>query len=657
MDDAVVNQMAVAAFAAAKSRFEVFSIGWQADRDAIANRCVAVSSLSSLLIWKEIDHKRAQARIGADLVRQHLAKHWNFVFADRMDAMGAKVCEEIGKAKGAIANPHVLVIIDFNVPHTRDYTKLKALCSQISIILRTSTSSAALMWAPDFAKQRGVESVDDEHHKIQKELRTHGLDASRSVRSMLRPHPSSENKTTEFPWWSDARLITVDDPDLEANVWLKTQVARTRRFHTEFVLPATEDLLEITSMIADTGLSSSQNRDVYFRACQKGPSFSTECFRSLFEPAKNWEAKSATYIIDLSPHAGDRAVGLRGYLRSLGGSRQMGHFTYIGVGVGQPGSHSQTGARFTERRLAQLLAKEWMEKTLTLKDGDRVVEPDQIVPEPTAAEFEMIPHAKDAYVGMTTLELKVCAWNGTKVQIKPEWPAEFANAPHELATKFTEIQAEHEKVWANVLTPGECVPPPAAISDPAAAIVGAPLAASANTWFSVDSLQGEVQIKQRVKNHDLGVDILVDANNKFYLMDAGGDRTIAKGTYIGGFGSGALQQRNVELHAAVPFELATGDSSWVQLNRVAGEDESGAKFIDGTFFSVLRSLEAKGYFDVSVTKYGAARPISRGGLGGYEFPDEDVNTHIEYVFGPSDGKVLSKENIFRFGACQVQMHL
>jgi hypothetical protein len=59
---------------------------------------------------------------------------------------------------------------------------------------------------------------------------------------------------------------------------------------------------------------------------------------------------------------------------------------------------------------------------------------------------------------------------------------------------------------------------------------------------------------------------------------------------------------------------------------------------------------------VAVTKYGIARPISRGGLGGYEFPDEDTNSHIEYVFGPSDGKVLNKENIFRLGACQAQMH-
>ena len=655
VDDAVVNQMAIASFAAAKSRFEVFSIGWQADKDAISNRCVALSSLSSLLIWKEIDHKRAQARIGADLVKQHLAKHWNFVFADRMDAMGARVCEEIAKAKGAVANPHVLVIIDFNVPHTRDYTKLKALCSQISTILRTSTSSAALMWAPDFAKQRSLESVDDEHHKIQKELRTHGLDASRSVRSILRPHPSSENRTTEFPWWSDARLITVDDPDLEANVWLKTQVARTRRFHTEFVLPATDDLLDVTDMIADKGLSSSNSRDCFFKACQKGPSFSTECFRSLFEPSKNWDAKSVTFVVDLSPHAGDRAVGMRGYVRSLGGGHQMGHISYIGVGVGPPASHSQTGAKFSERRVGQLLAKEWMEKTLALKDGDRVVEPVQMVPEPTAAEFDMIPHAKDAYTGLSTLELKVCMWSGTKVQIKPDWAAEFANAPHELATKFVEMQEEHDKVWADLLTPGEA--PPAPIPDPPAAIVGAPPAAAANTWVSVERLQAEVQIKQRVKNHELGLDILVDANNKFYLVDQGGDRTIAKGTYIGGFGSGTLLPRNLELQAAIPFELITGDTSWVQLNRVAGDDESGAKFLDGTFFSVLRSLEAKGYFDVIVTKYGAARPISRGGLGGYEFPDEDVNTHIEYVFGPSDGKVLSKENIFRLGACQAQMHL
>ena len=163
------------------------------------------------------------------------------------------------------------MVVDFNVPNTRDLTKLKSLCVTIASALRTTPSSAALVWAPDHAKQGSNDSMDEEDAKIAKELRAAGLDPSRRLRSILRPHPNAVNKTAEFPWWADARLVIDASGDANANRWLTSQVVWTQRFHIEFVLPATKDLLDITTLTAETTPTLNKNRDSFFKSAQKGP--------------------------------------------------------------------------------------------------------------------------------------------------------------------------------------------------------------------------------------------------------------------------------------------------------------------------------------------------------------------------------------------------
>ena len=103
---------------------------------------------------------------------------------------------------------------------------------------------------------------------------------------------------------------------------------------------------------------------------------------------------------------------------------------------------------------------------------------------------------------------------------------------------------------------------------------------------------------------------------------------------MGSFGSGQTQPRDPTVERAVPWELPQGDKTYVQLAKPADEEQEsrGAKFQGGTLFAVLRSLEQKGKFDIQLSTFGQAVPLSEGNLRKYSFvPKEGGVSHFDYV--------------------------
>ena len=99
------------------------------------------------------EHKRAEAKRGAALVRDHMAKEWKFVAEERVESISSTVME--AKDNISVCHkvlPRVLVVLDFNVSHTRDLTKLAKLAGQVGAILQQVPDAAAWVIAPDFAK-------------------------------------------------------------------------------------------------------------------------------------------------------------------------------------------------------------------------------------------------------------------------------------------------------------------------------------------------------------------------------------------------------------------------------------------------------------------------------------------------------------------------
>ena len=132
----------------------------------------------------------------------------------------------------------------------------------------------------------------------------------------------------------------------------------------------------------------------------------------------------------------------------------------------------------------------------------------------------------------------------------------------------------------------------------------------------------------------------MDEKHSVYLLSEGGDKTIAKGTIMGGFGGGNIVAVSKDASTAIPFKLSDGDKTMVALN--------GAKSAQ-TLYVLLRGLEQKNHLDVTITSYGQAVPAQDDTQRSYTFPNAKPAEAVEYVLGQAKDKVV-QDNFFRPGA-------
>ena len=126
-----------------------------------------------------------------------------------------------------------------------------------------------------------------------------------------------------------------------------------------------------------------------------------------------------------------------------------------------------------------------------------------------------------------------------------------------------------------------------------------------------------------------------------------GDRTIARGTIIGGFGGGTIASRAEEVRGAVPFQLEDGDRTLTALPDAKGPAQ--------TLYSLLRSLENEGFLDITITQYGQATASTGGGSErSYTFPDDNPSEAVGYVLSEKAARVgaatTKVDNLFKSGA-------
>ena len=93
---------------------------------------------------------------------------WQFTLVERADT----ILNTVQEARTAIYlrhptdSPRLLLLLDFNVPHMRDLTRLQKLASQVSALLLNLPEAGAWIIAPDFAKQRSTDARDEEIVKL-----------------------------------------------------------------------------------------------------------------------------------------------------------------------------------------------------------------------------------------------------------------------------------------------------------------------------------------------------------------------------------------------------------------------------------------------------------------------------------------------------------
>ena len=132
----------------------------------------------------------------------------------------------------------------------------------------------------------------------------------------------------------------------------------------------------------------------------------------------------------------------------------------------------------------------------------------------------------------------------------------------------------------------------------------------------------------------------MDEKHSVYLLSEGGDKTIAKGTMLGGFGRGNIGAVSKDASTAIPFKLSDGDKTMVALNAAKSAQ---------TLYALLRGLEQKNHLDVTITSYGQAVPAQDDAQRSYTFPNANSAEDVEYVLGQAKDKVV-QDNFFWPGA-------
>lgn len=162
--------------------------------------------------------------------------------------------------------------------------------------------------------------------------------------------------------------------------------------------------------------------------------------------------------------------------------------------------------------------------------------------------MKQIPGA-DCIYAIDALPLTVCCRKGTQIQIHPDQERQWANSGIDFADLYQSVKEKHNEKYLNMLAPligsgGQIAAEPAAASGAAGALEDDPqVEESAEghgelvSFESADALHQADAIATRCPSEVAGVELVRCNSNKIYLI-SDKDRTLAKHTVLGGFGSG-----------------------------------------------------------------------------------------------------------------------
>lgn len=670
--DEAAGQMAKARSDAASAKLRVFKLEMEADWEELQKVHLGSMQLRELLAWLELEHRRQQIETGQRLVARRMAEQHPVIEITAWDQLAGQLKQSAtawSVSKGG-GKQRTVLWIDFNTPHSRDNLRLPAVLNALATCAKVmgEKDTVVLAWMPNCSKEGSNKLPEEDEQDIQLGARKVGFVTQLRVRMLLTLHPSVANKTSEMDWWVDGRIMSLGDA--ASNFLLShSELARTRRVMHEPSLPLSKDLVSITSMDENEDVNSSMCApDLGAKCAQRGPYVAEIQLSSLLHKVP-LEAKDQTLIVDLFPHVGDRALGTHLFIKS-GNAEGRGGFRHVLVklvGSGVSKSHARA-VTFAERRVSNWIAKEWLSRSLVLHDATKnamgvttetAVYPVDTVPPPTEEQLRTIPGAYVAWKGLDSLSLKTMMVRGTKVKLSLERLAEFEHAPLEVLDELEKLKATHAEQFESLLSHlASRAEEESNTALDARNITGGgseeEVARDLVSFESEEKLREATTIVAMSKASEKDLVIFKDNQEMYYLMSKSEDREVCCGTQIGGVGGGNVVKEDPDLHRCWPFQMTKGDSTLVQLAKVAQEGDDTrdkVKPTTGTLFSILRNLEAQATSPPKLTSYGQMTPTGVPGRHQYsfEFPEGDT-TRERLAFVPTRSttreKTLSAANMF-----------
>lgn len=256
-----------------------------------------------------------------------------------------------------------------------------------------------------------------------------GLTTQTRIRMLLQVDSHAANRTTEMDWFADARLCCVGPA--EDNIFFKGTLARTRVVKEQPELPPTKDLLYLTGLEAGEDLTTEgRAKDLLFKYAQRGPKVTEVMLAALLDkvPLKRTDE---TFLVDVLPHVGDRLLATYSYSKSVP-AEGHGEFKAVPVQVSNPSfpHYFQKAPKFSLARLSGIMAKDWLDEVITLKDlvqkdassqpMEVPVKPIKVAPQPSEEMLKAVPGVWLAFKGLQSLPLKVLALQSGKAIIPNE---------------------------------------------------------------------------------------------------------------------------------------------------------------------------------------------------------------------------------------------
>jgi hypothetical protein len=650
--------------------FEVFEAELQEDWKLVSLAALGQSALKELLAWLENRHRRAQSNLGCQLVSAYCKNFFPLCDMPSWEKVSGQIsllCQTWAAGTGIM---RAIVVMDFNVPGSRDSLKMQGMCASAASIAQNigPSNTVILAWMPSCSKDGGTTSAFDDESTIQVALSKAGFKRQERIMMMLDMPASQHAMVHAMDWFMTGRMCYFEAPGHASKdnfFMINSELARTNTVRQVGMMPEPGELLDAANLEADEDLNHQhRSAEAAEKCAQRGVDVCMVQMKALLSKTLRQQASSSwiqredkTIVIDFHPHVGDRALVSYELIKESGGSLGELHHIIVAVGKGRAFKH----ASYAAERVACHAAGQWIGESLTLSGADgHPVRPVRDAGKPTVDELKLYPGSAEALAGVNRLPLQACCMVGNKIKIRPDKLAPLAHVCPELVRKIESLSKMHSEQYESAfsgLVEDKNQEQHPILDDHRAPTLDEevpPELEELMTFESLAALKSKAKIETECKSFAKGCTMFMDDKNMVYLMAVKDDIIIKAGEMLGGIGGGHIVDRDVELVKAVPWSFSKGDKTWVQMakdkDNPDNDDGDKSKFTSGTLYSVLRELESKATKPIKLTSFGEVLPTTAGGQQQYNFKcPESAENHrcMDYILTAGKaGAKITNQNFF-----------
>lgn len=569
-------------------QFKYFETGLAADWRLIDQVRGAMATLETATHIKKIRWLAALARNAEDGVAAHMQKYCRIDSARNIDDAMKAVCAYSKTIRHEDATQDLLVlgVVDFNQPDSTRGDMVQTLSAFVSRLNGVNAEkTCVIVVTPERAKECSKRGLTDEEGSIEKEL---WLKMQYCDKRWIFPFnlPRAARNHSNMRRWMTGRLA-VDNEAKTSNEWiLSSELSLAGRPLADGFeigeLPLQRDLVLMESINPNEDLRTAERQRPGEEQVQgqKGIKISETLIRSALTDVQNIEARSVL-VVNLSGYVEDTGIAMVN-LRSAGFPKVR----YISFNLDDEKCYA-----FGKARLANHLSDLWMKKGIELPG----VQYDDTPPTLSQDELAAIPGGLVAHGELDKLLLACCARSGAAILIKDDAKKEWTSSDDAFNDKFAELQALHNKHYANALTTilaptgaHATDPPPLAIED---GVVGLQPTGVIQMMESLDALKA-AKTGHAVKigpSEYTDVQQIHVGEDEVWLLSANEDKIVPAKTVIGSFGGGSyVNAAPAVVGVAYNFDRL-GDRTIVHFE---GFDGSASGVM--TFYAMLRAVEDKG---------------------------------------------------------------